>query len=269
MEKIIFNKENLIKGFNYGIESELYLYNDNGEIVVLKKFKDKYDLRSKVQKARDEIDLKSGRKKESDLKGVIPFTDEIRENKIKKLEIIHDNDLFKDEVQVKKLVYDENGTFIGYTMKYEELKSADMNTRKKYKIMQLKKLKERVIEFNKNGIYYGDFNERNLLCTKDICKLCDLDNIKIGDLDFDLKSISQLDYEKKWTNLEYLDNYCFNIFTISYLYKIHLPYTEFFISQNGLPFRMRTEKNVEIAKKMLSLKQDYNETEFLIDHMRY
>lgn len=258
MQKIIFNKNNIIKLFNYGIESEVFLYYDNDKVVALKLFNKYFELRSNEDKILN---------KNQDL--LSPITNEILENKRKKLELIYNNDLFKDEVQIKKLVFDKNDNFIGYTMKFENLKTSNNCMKKKYKIEQLKKLKEKIIKLNENGIYYGDFNKKNLLVNKNNIMLCDLDNIRIVDLDFDLKSVHVKEYEKVCKNIKYIDNYCFNLFTISYLYNIYYPYILEYLYQNSLPFRLNTKKNKDIYNKIIRLKNNYNETEFFIDNMKY
>jgi hypothetical protein len=87
-------------------------------------------------------------------------------------------------------------------------------------------LKEKVVKFNDKEVYIGDFNYENFLVDNslDKMKLCDLDNLKIWSHDFDNKTASVKKYEEVCMkkddpnqNIDGLDSYCFNIFTLSLL----------------------------------------------------
>ena len=141
MESIIFNKNNIINTLDKGIESKIYSYNDNGDIVALKFF-------------NGEIDLSTSK---------IDVSENILNNKRKKIEFIHNSTLFDKETKPLKNVYDNDGKYLGYTMAKENLKNDSLFYSKSIKIKHLKELLKRLKEYNNNGIYYGDFNERNIL----------------------------------------------------------------------------------------------------------
>ena len=245
MNKIIYNKNNIIKEYTEGIESHIYYYNNNGNIVFFKCFK------NEIQIDKDETIL---------------ITDDVLENKRKKIEIIKDSSCFSDEVDILDLVYDKDGRFIGYTMKIDSLTTAKDISKRKVKIDILKQLKDKVLKFNENNIYIGDFNHNNILICGDRIKLCDLDNFRIGNLDFDTKSLSQNTYLKKGGKIDNIDNYCYNLFTICYLGNIFNPYVWQYIRMNGLPRILDTKENRKYIDEMLRCKN--KEKKYLIDNTR-
>lgn len=245
MKKINFNKKNILKVYREGMESTIYYYKSNSEIVFLKLFKNQIDFRDyKIERTNDVFD-----------------------NKRKKIELIYESDYLKDEVEPLELVFD-NEKFIGYTIKIDYLKTADDITSRKNKISILKQLKEKIELFNENGIYIGDINPKNILVSNDgKIKLCDLDNFKIDNYDFDLLSLFQQTYRKYISDDRNIDNYCFNMFTISYLERIYTPYVLYNIRKDGLEYPLNSKKNKEILKKLINLDETYKK-EYLIDNLR-
>lgn len=245
MKKIKFDKNNIIKVYTEGMESIIYYYRYKTKIVFLKHFKRELDF--------------------GDHKEIV--SDEILNNKKRKIELIPEIDEFNNEIEILDLVYDERNNFIGYTMKIDELKTADKISNKKIKIEILKQLREKVEMFNENDIYIGDFNPKNIIITSNGIKLCDLDNIRIDELDFDLKSCSQQLYLKKCKNINNIDNYSFNLFTVSYIGNIFLPYILEYIKANGLPRKLNTKQNRIITNELLNINDNYQK-QYLIDNLR-
>ena len=113
--------------------------------------------------------------------------------------------------EVQKLIY--------YTPNRVEMSLSD-------KIKYLKMIKEKVVKFNDSEVYVGDFNYENFLVNNslDAMKFCDLDNLKIWSHDFDNKTASVKVYEDaclkddyRAKNIEGLDSFCLNIFTLALL----------------------------------------------------
>lgn len=244
MNKIIFEKDNIQKKLNNGVEGDIYYYKKNNELVLLKVFRRDIMLDTEIRHVSDET----------------------IENKKNKLEIISESPLFSDEVKLYDLVYDGDDNLIGYTMRIEDLQTAsDINsTRKRIEILKL--VRNKLELFNKNNIYIGDFNQNNIIVTKDGIKLCDLDNIKIENYDFDLPNIFTLTYLKNFKTPSLVDNYSFNLETVCYIGRIYEPYLLANVSKNGLPRKINTEKNRILFRKILENK-NYN-NEYLIDSTR-
>lgn len=245
MNKIKFDKNNIIQVYTEGMESIIYYYRYGTKTIFLKYFKRELDFR--------------------DHKEII--NNEIIDNKRKKIELISEIPEFYNEIEILDLVYDEFDNFIGYTMKIDELITADQISNKKMKIEILKQLREKVEMFNEAGIYIGDFNSKNIIVTNNGIKLCDLDNFRIDELDFDLKSYSQQLYLKRCKNIDNIDNYSFNLFTISYLGNIFLPYVLNYIRMNGLPRKLDTRQNRIIINELLSINDNYQK-QYLIDNLK-
>lgn len=245
MKKIIFNEKNIIKKYKEGMESTIYFYRDQNEIIFLKLFK---------------REIKYG-------DYIVPVSDKILLNKKLKIELIPEFSEFSDEIQILKLVYDEKDNFIGYTMKIDEFKTAKDISRRNLKIDVLKQLRKKMEMFNENDIYIGDFNPSNIIITNEGIKICDLDNFRIGDLDFDLKSLFQNMYLQKCKNIENIDNYSFNLFTISYIGNMYEPYVLWNIRQNGLPRKLNTRQNRVIVEQLIDINDNYQK-QYLIDNMR-
>ena len=96
--------------------------------------------------------------------------------------------------------------------------------------------------------------------------MCDLDNLKIDNLDFDTKHRLVQEYEKSNANPEYIDSYCFNLFTIAYLNKIFIG-KHFFEKEEKLPKELRTKENRDIYESMYYLDSTYQK-KYLIDNLR-
>lgn len=246
MNIIEFNKEKIIRPFDKGVESVIYYYDKDDKIVLLKKFNDEIKLSDKT----------------------IKIDSDVLCNKEKKIEFIESSELFKDEVTILDKVYEE-GNFKAYTMEKSELRETDCFMNRKNKIKILKLLKEKIETFNSNGIFLGDIQARNILSSKDSSKieLCDLDNFRIGNLDFDTKSLFVNEFERKCSNKELVDCYSFNLFTICFLSKVFSPYVYGYLQYKGLPRILNTKENRDIVDSMLHLDNSYQKR-YLIDNIK-
>ena len=246
MKKIEFDERNIIGIFNEGIESIIYLYKLGNDIVLFKRIKNQIQLKTKIKIVDDSV----------------------FKNKEKKVELIQTMPCFKDEVQILGSMYDKN-RFIGYVMPLDNsfLKTVNGYLRKKYKIMILKQLREKIEKLNSNGVYICDINERNILLSNDyIIKLCDLDNMKIGEYDKDIESILVQNFNEKCDKKDYIDSYCFNLFTVCLLDRIDPPGIIYYIENDNLPKILRNKENWEILQSMKFLDNNYQK-KYLIDNL--
>ena len=239
MKRIELNRNNIIKKIDEGMESVIYIYKDGSNICCIKLLKKYIELPTKK----------------------IEISEETFENKRKKIEIINNDSLFSDEVRPISFVY-ENGMFLGYTMELENYKTAEVFDSRKKKIEILRKYKEKIEKFNEHGIYIGDISENNIFVTENGIKLCDLDNIRIGNLDFDIKNCFQKEYLRKYEGIENIDKYTFNLFTIGYLSKIVSVFVDSYLKEGKLPKPINSKRNLELIK-------DKNYTvDYFIDNLK-
>lgn len=239
MKIIELNRNNIIKKIDEGMESIIYIYKDGSDRCCLKLLK-KY-----IELPTQKIEIPKG----------------TFENKRKKIEIINDDSLFSDEVRPISLVY-ENGIFSGYTMELEDYKTADIFDSRKKKIEILRKYKEKIEKFNEHGIYIGDISENNIFVTENGIKLCDLDNIRIGNLDFDIKNYFQREYLRNYEGIENIDKYTFNLFTIGYLSKTVSVFVDSYLKDEKLPRPINSKRNYELIKE-----KNYTE-DYFIDNLK-
>ena len=126
----------------------------------------------------------------------------------------------------------------------------------------MKELQKKIEKFNEHGIYIGDISENNIFVTENGIKLCDLDNIRIGNLDFDIKNCFQKEYLRKYEGIENIDKYTFNLFTIGYLSKIVSVFVDSYLKDGKLPKPINSKRNLELIK-------DKNYTEdYFIDNLK-
>lgn len=269
MENIKINTKNIKEKFKEGLESTIYHYEDPElykDPVLYKRYKS-------IEYIRDYY---------------ADVSKNMKENKKNKLNLIPYLKCFKDEVKILDIGY-EKRHFYGYTMIESDLQpiksSCWINNKfsKKYlkpngeeltleeKIEYLKLIREKIEKFNKKDIYIGNFNYDNFLVSDDLkeIKLCDLDNFKIEDYDFDCKTDSVKKYEEIFgiDNLEGIDSYCFNIFTLAILYDK----SNFTIFRNlndiELPEVLESYENDAILGSIKKLDKSYTPG-FLIDKFK-
>lgn len=248
MDKINYSRDNIIDLIDVGTEAYIYLYRDNkGREVAFKKFKDKYIISNETF--------------------LIP--ERVLRNKEKKLEILSKEECMKDEIKLLDLVYDNDGKFLGFTSVYEPCNSfLDYGlSRKKVKLNLLMQLKEKIIELNKNGIYIGDYNDSNFGVKKGKVKLFDIDNYKVKDLNFDLSTRNINMFLNKCNHPEYLDNYCFNIYSYQFYQGISKYSVHELLEIGKLPKELYNEKNRKLVFSLASPNNNYK-PDFLIDNIK-
>lgn len=249
MEKIIFDENYIVKKIGNGLESEVFLYYNKGSFEALKIFK-------------REIHYKTDN-------GIVirKVTEEMLENKKRKIELLSKEPCLNNDLKITSLVYNKDSRFIGYTSKYELTESFNDYSFKSFHIRLelLKKLKERINILNENGIYIGDFINLNNFAIKDgNVFLFDIDNYYVKGLDFDFDNMFINDYLKKNNDISNIDVYCFNYFSMAYADKRSINYIEDYLRIHGLPRRFKTEKNKSLLKELLDRK--CSNREFLIDN---
>lgn len=203
MDISIFKEENIIKEIGHGVEGIVYLYNDNGNIVALKKFYTKKEI-YKMNNTIYPYEYTSF----GNSYGI--------DNKELKLMILKNEPLLKNDISLLNRVYYKD-KFIGFTSVYDPYTPLSFIDKKKNKIKALRLLQERYEELNKHGIYIGDFNDDNFCLTDNGIKLYDIDNFRIDKLDFNVVNPAMMEYMNKSGNIKNIDYYCFNYFALSYL----------------------------------------------------
>ena len=238
MKNFKIEPRNMLKEFRTEEDSKMFIYNLNGEEVLLKLFK-----------TTDEKELESKRKK---------------------IEIMSENKAINDEIgNIGNAIFD--GKIVGYFMPFdmEYVRPISEFDRRKDKIVVLKRLKEKVEKLNENGVFIGDFDKNDILInySKDNILLFNLDKCKIDDMDFDKKSKNIDRFNSKCKNQENIDSYTLNLFTIELLERIYPPYVVNYLISNELPKYLDTEKNRSIVREMTSLNDSYQKR-YLIDDVR-
>lgn len=238
MKNFKIEPRNMLKEFRTEEDSKMFIYNLNGEEVLLKLFK-----------TTDEKEL---------------------EIKRKKIEIMSENKAINDEMgNIGNAIFD--GKIVGYFMPIdvEYVRPISEFDRRKDKIVVLKRLKEKVEKLNENGVFIGDFDKNDILInySKDNILLFNLDKCKIDDMDFDKKSKNIDRFNSKCKNQENIDSYTLNLFTIELLERIYPPYVVNYLISNELPKYLDTEKNRSIVREMTSLNDSYQKR-YLIDDVR-
>ena len=242
MNNIQFNNNFVKKNFSFGYESTIYEYEDSNyytEPVLLKRFN--YD--------------------------IYPNSN-FYENKIKKLSLIPLIKVLNNEIEILDLVY-EGDKFLGYTMNKVQLDPISSFDKTRNKIFLLKLLRDKISKLNSKDIYIGDFNEKNFLTSpeKDILKLCDLDNIRIGEYDFDIMDNAQKKFMQRCGNPKLIDSYCFNLFTISFLGRYDFSYICDNLTWSHFNKSLAGKNNEDIFDSMIHLSESYNGN-FLIDNIK-
>lgn len=238
MKKYKINPKNIIKVFRIDDEANMYIYNLNGEEVLLKLFK--------------------------------TTNEEILEKKRKKIEIMSENKAINDEMgNIGAAIFD--GKIVGYFMpiNLEYVRSINSYDGKKDKILALKKLREKVEKLNENGVFIGSFDENDILTNYDKSDilLYNLDKCKIDDIDFDINNKQLQRFYRKCSNIENIDSYALNLFTIEFLERIYPIYVFDYLISNELPKYLNTEENRKIVDSMILLSDNYQK-KYLIDNIR-
>lgn len=238
MRYINIEKENIKNICNGGGESEISFYVLNGSLVFLKRFR-----------SNDELLLN---------------------NKLNKLEFITSSGIFNNEVEILGAAI-EDGKFVGYFMKYDPnyIKPINIGLDLNTKINLLRILREKIEILNSYNIFILDFNGGNFLMNNNAnnIKLCDLDNFQIGNIKADLISDVAQDYLNSENNDMYVDNYCFNLYTLSLISGIIMPYIFDYIHSGKIPKCLDTKENREFIKTLRLYSNKYQKG-YLIDNIK-
>lgn len=147
--------------------------------------------------------------------------------KIKKIKLIKERTEGLDFITTADFFVKNNDRVIGYGMPY--IKGKEINyssgTKAKTNIPILKQLREKLKILHSLNIVYADFNHNFLIKEDGKIVLIDSDNIKIDNLDIDIKDNILKKYLKRVETLDSkYDDYMLNLFTIGVLSHI-TPYT--------------------------------------------
>lgn len=237
MRYINIEKENIIKVCNGGGESEISFYVLNDNLLFLKRF----------------------RSNDASLLN----------NKFNKLEFITSTGIFNNEVEVLGAAI-ENGKFVGYFMKHDPnyIKLINIGLDLNTKINLLRILRGKIEMLNSYNIFILDFNDGNFLMNSSAnnIKLCDLDNFQIGNMKADLISDVAQYYLAKENDARYVDNYCFNLYTLSLIGKVPMPCIFNYI-YSDIPKCLDTKENREFIKTLRLYGNKYQKG-YLIDNIK-
>lgn len=236
MEKRNLREDHIGKLFNAdGQEALIYWYtDDNGENVLLKRFKDKNCDGTPLE--------------------------EVSRNKEKKLEILTSMNI-DDFVPIKDALY-KNGMLVGYTMPLIKGSICNLETSRKDRIEYLEKIKSIMFKFNSKGIYIGDITTNNFIITPDSNIVClDIDNYRIKTdnetLGFDLENNNVFRFNKRCNVKDLVDRYSYNIIVLCVLGDYAEGHLNLFTLRK-LPQGMNTEHNWDILEEMILIDNDYS-----------
>ena len=248
MKKITLDEKKIIGKISEGLESNIYLYKDESDIVVFKEIK--IEMETKNHKT-------------------ILTPEDTFKNKEKKIQILHDNPALKDEIKILKLVYNNDGLFIGYTMELDYCKTLCRfyTSKKSKKIELLEKLKEKIIRLNEEGIYIGDYNPNNFGVKNNEIVLYDLDNFYVQGNTFDITGDIIDSYFKKRDDIDDIDTYAFNLFTIAFYLKRTNPTICNYLKEKGLPSLFKTKDNKELLQDVLNI--DNLKKRYFLDYRKH
>lgn len=192
MDISIYNEDNIIRVIDHGAEGIVYLYKDNGEEVALKIYN---RIDSDHERANENKELK-----------LLTFKNEL---------------LLQNDIKLLNRVY-SMGKFIGFTSVYDPYMPLSFIDKRDKKIQVLKLIRDRYEELNKHDIYIGDFNIDNFSLKDNRIKLYDIDNFRIGDLDFNIVDAAMMEYRNKCKYIENIDYFCFNYFALGLISSVEV-----------------------------------------------
>lgn len=162
-----------------------------------------------------------------------------------------------------------NHELVGYSMEpyYDSL----FNQRFMFdqKLRLLFKVKSALDILHENGIIYGDIKADNILSDGTDIRFCDMCNVKMGEMDFNVKTPFITNYQNKTKKIDHkLDNYVMNLFSLSYLRGIKSIQNEKdikkMLDKNNIPLYYDKIEFLKILKEILNLDKNYS-GEYLID----
>ena len=232
MIKKTFDKEKVIKFIGEGIESDVYLYDDDGIKTALKIFKN--------EKALD--------------------------NKELKLELLKEEKLLLKETKLLSKIYKDD-KFIGYTSLFDKSEPIInyINGNKKTKLDLLNQIQQKYQELNRKNIYIGDFNLGNFRVKDGKVKLLDIDNFSIDGLPFDVKDQFMEEYFKKCSKIDNIDFYSFNFFALSFYSGIIPSFVLERINIDNLPKEFNNERCKKLFEDLMNINDDYQRSVIVND----
>lgn len=227
MEITNFNKDNIIRKIDEGVEGIVYLYRDNGANVALKKFFDNPEIYNS------------------------------NDNKELKIKILKNEQVLKNDIKLLNRVY-SMGKFIGFTSVYEPYIPLSHLDSKQNKLVILKEIRDRYLELNSHDIYIGDFNVKNFCFKQGKIKLYDVDNYRIDDVDLDFNVVnpSMIEYMNKCGNIKNIDYFCFNWFALSLLSKVEVD-TLLRGNYNALPRNLKNDEILDFFDDLRHIDDSY------------
>lgn len=210
-----------------GIESDIYLFNENGESKAVKIFKNNNTLNNKLKKIY------------------------LMNNRLKNCDYV---------VKAEKLVT-YNNDIIGYSMPLVNGTDFSMlNYKKCERINILKNLSNHLKRLHKLGIVCADFHRNFMVDENNNIFLIDYDNFAIDDLYVDIENIYLQRYKKNIKHFDKnFDDYLMNLYTISIITKIETAYLFWNYEENRREFNFKSQEINQIVENTFNLKKFYNE----------
>lgn len=189
--------------------------------------------------------------------------EEIRENKLHKLEILYCMKEF-DNLFLPIETYSYHHKFVGYKGVYLSCPTLDMTCLdKEEKIFYLKLFKEKLLRYHELGIVYGDIKDDNVMIdtkNRDIV-LIDIDNMMVLDHPINVMSCFVEDFIKNYGRVdEKLDSYMLNLLTITQLLGNDYWYFEVKeqLEKGFVPLELQNQKNQKLIRQMGYVDKNYS-----------
>ena len=232
MIKKNYNESKIIRYLGTGIESDVYLYDDEGIKTALKIFKD----------------------------------EKVLDNKELKLELLKEEKLLLKETKLLSKIYRDD-RFIGYTSLYDQSEPLInyFNRSKKVKLDLLTQIQQKYQELNKREIFIGDFNLENFRVKNGKVRLIDIDNFSIDGLPFDVKDQFMEQYFSKCSKIDNIDFYSFNFLALSFMAGIIPSVVLETMNISNLPNEFNNDRCKKIFTELMKINDDYKRTVIVND----
>ena len=227
MIKKNYDESKIISYLGTGIESDVYLYEDEGIKTALKIFKD----------------------------------EKVLGNKELKLELLKEEKLLLKETKLLSKIY-RNDRFIGYTSLYDQCEPLInyFNKSKKTKLYLLSQIQQKYQELNKKEIYIGDFNLKNFRVKNGQVRLIDIDNFSIDGLPFDVKDQFMEQYFSRCSKIDNIDFYSFNFLTLSFFSGVIPSVVLETTNISNLPKEFNNDRCKKLFTDLMKINDDYKRT---------
>lgn len=190
-------------------------------------------------------------------------------NKVDKIKLIKERTKNLDIVVTADAFIEENGSIVGYMMKYVKginMYEEHLSYRPKMLIWYLKELANILKELHKLNITAADF-PHNTILSENKLYFIDHDNFVIDNYNIDKANRLVLKYiEKKGKIDQNLDAFLLNLYTFCVFRHYYLPYIFETYDSNKKLFDFRDEEITDLFKKTITLDESFN-GEFIIDRI--